>query len=100
MTRTRIGLSLVLLIGAPGLDAAQEPTQPPPSRSGIEERKSNPAAAQLPPVPNAIYEDIEIMRRLLSRELQVLGQTWCSSCHMPNVRGFGFAEGNKTPAWK
>src|SRR5438105_13355969 len=98
MMRTRISLSLALLIGAPALGAAQEPTPVPPTRSDSQNAQTPTAIQRGTPASaaqTAMYEDIEIMRRLLSRELQVRAQAWCASCHTP-VRAFAFSPDGNT----
>src|SRR5262249_44639559 len=104
MMSTRIWINLTLLVGTPVFAAAQESTQTPPSQSGVAEtRTQGPIETQrgttVAPSQSPMYEDIEIMRRLLHRELQNYAQASCSSCHAA-VRGSTFSPARSSLPWQ
>jgi hypothetical protein len=90
MTRIAKSLSPALLLVMPGLilaqTAAKQGTPPVPA--------TRPAAVD-PAKLTAMYEDVEIMRRILNRDLAAYQQAVCSTCHAPVRMPHGSSDGWK-----
>src|SRR3954470_14518126 len=65
----------------PCLAAGQQPGQPPPPDPLIEAARAARAALTGPAQRTQMYEDVEILRRILNRELHPWQATRCADCH-------------------
>jgi tetratricopeptide (TPR) repeat protein len=104
MTLSRKWLALTLVLGTTAPIAAQESSKSTLTGSSSTGASSSLRGTPVPHVQTAMYEDIEIMKRILSRDLHAHQQAACAACHGPSrVEKVSSARGDewfitKTPA--
>jgi hypothetical protein len=105
MTPSRKWLAFTLMLGTTAQIAAQpsSPSTPKTADSPSTGTSSSLRGTPVTHVQTAMYEDIEIMKRILSRDLHAHQQAACAACHGPSrVEKVSTARGQwfltKTPA--